>query len=289
MTWTTGYIYAATGDLYLTLARRSARRLKSVMPEVTVDLFTDRDLSDPVFDRIHRLKGAGRRPKMEALRRSRFDRTLYLDADTVVVRPIADALDLLDRFDVVGAHENYRNSPSSRTHWKGRIPSAFPEINSGVLGIRKSRATRTLLRRWEEGFLTSDLKNDQPVLRRLLYDSRLRVGVLPMDYNLMHTRALGAMGRKMAAPRVLHVTRLHAEGADPGDPMISLDPADCLAPAAHQALLALIEGDLTEDLEQPAAARRRPEPDRPTLYRRSASMRLLAALSRRFGFPARRS
>lgn len=218
-----GFIFAATGHRYVTLARRSARQLRQVMPGAVIDFFTDEPLDDPIFDRVHMLSKSGPRPKMEALRRSRFAKTLYLDADIIVLHPVWDCFALLDRFDFVAAHENYRNSPSSQIHWRGTIPPTFPEVNSGVVGLRKSPGTEKLMSDWEKEFTDSDLNWDQPVLRRLLYDSDLSLGILPIEYNLMHTNLIARLGRQMAAPRILHVTRLHGEDVDQGNPQEPLD------------------------------------------------------------------
>ena len=61
---TIGFVFAATGDKYVTLARRAARTLKQVMPDVPVDLFTDLPVSDPTLSQIHSLETATHRPKI---------------------------------------------------------------------------------------------------------------------------------------------------------------------------------------------------------------------------------
>ena len=63
-----GFVYAATGSAYVTLARRSARALRRIIgPDAQIDLFTDAPVHDPVFSQVHILQQASRRPKIEAL------------------------------------------------------------------------------------------------------------------------------------------------------------------------------------------------------------------------------
>ncbi|MGR3484490.1 MAG: putative nucleotide-diphospho-sugar transferase [Paracoccaceae bacterium] len=239
-----GFVFAATGAAYVDLARRTARNLAAVAPGAAIDLFADRAVDDPVFAAVHRLDHQGTRPKMEALRRSRFARTLYLDCDVVAVADPSDAFDMLDAFDVVGAHEQYGASPVA-THEAGDIPAAFRQINSGVLGIRAGAQVDALLRAWEAGTNAADPRWDQPVLRRLLWGSRLRVGILPPEYNLMHTGFLAAAGRRMAGPRLLHLTELHEVSDASRDPTTPVALDEALGPAARDALAALIAGDVT--------------------------------------------
>lgn len=198
----TGYIFAATGQLHITLARRAARTLRAVSPDAAVDLFTDDAPDDPVFDQVHSLNRSSHRPKIEALRRSRFDRTLYLDTDVAAVAPVDDIFTVLDRFDLTAVQENRRDGRSTGDGTPEL--NAFPQINSGVLGIRKSPQTEAFLQEWEAAVLDTGAKRDQPALRGLLWETDLRVHVLPIEYNLMDIRLLRAMGLGNTAPRLLH-------------------------------------------------------------------------------------
>lgn len=238
-----GIILAATGERHLTLARRAARTIRPFAGGRPIDLFADRPLDDPAFDRVHLLERNWHRPKVEALRRSRFARTLYIDNDVVAVGPIGDVFGPLDRVDMLGAHENYRSSPSSLSVSDPRLTLAFPEVNSGVLAIRASPAMHRFLVEWEAEIDRSGLPWDQPALRQCLVETDLRFGILPMEFNLMHTRFLHVMGDLMAAPRLLHVTRLGRDGADPGDPTTPYDATAILSPHNYRRLQELIAGD----------------------------------------------
>ena len=199
-----GFLYAATGARYVQMAINSARALRRYHPDMPIDLFTDADLSDPVFDAVHHV-GTTTRPKMAALRDSRFERSLFLDADTLPVAKIGDAFDILDKFDLALAHDPLRNSVPARRIWGGTAPASFPQVNTGIVALRKTPATTDLMTRWEAAFHDHGTGVDQPALRELLWlDRSLTLGILPMEFNFWDHRLLDAMDPLYAAPRVLH-------------------------------------------------------------------------------------
>lgn len=208
---TRGYILAATGDVYVELACNAAASLRTIVPDAQIDLFADREVPDPVFDQVHLLERHWFRPKFEAMIRSRFDRTIYLDADMIVVADPGDVFEVLDRFDIAAVHNQHRNSVHAQTVWKRRLPNAFPQINTGLMGLRRSEAVLAFLDDVQQALLDNpDLRIDQAPTRELLFDSDLRIAILPPEYNLMQVRMTETQSRKDTAPRILHLTRLHA-------------------------------------------------------------------------------
>ncbi len=245
MTGNRGFVFAATGDLYVHLARRTARNLRAVAPEAQIDLFTDRDLADPVFDTIHRLAGAHARPKMEALRNSRFDRTVYLDADVIALGDPTDLFDLLGRADIIGVLEQYGNYHNRLNHRRPDIPASFRELNSGVMGVAKSDKVDGFLDDWHQAFLDADWKLDQVTLREALWDRPdILLTVLPMEYNLMHARLTRSFGKKMSAPRLLHITTLHARNILDTDPETPIALSEAVEEPTRKAIADLLDQDL---------------------------------------------
>lgn len=240
----TGFVFGATGSKYITLARRAARTLRGILPNAQIDLFADRDVQDPIFSQVHRLKTVWHRPKMEALRDSRFQRTIYLDCDVMTLADPSDVFDVLSRFDIVGAHENFRNGRVALAGGTGP-PNAFPAINSGVLGVTKSDRTQAFLAEWERIMHAEKRALDQPVLRALLYASDLRSHILPFEYNLMHQPFLTVMGPRMTAPRFLHLTHLHHGTANIGTPDTPFDLDELVAPNIANQIRKLLATDRT--------------------------------------------
>lgn len=240
-----GFIYATTGADYTALATQSARSLRAVVPGARIDLFTDQLAPDPggPFDRAHPLDDAFLRPKFEALIRSRFERTICLDADTLIVADPSDAFDVLDRFDLAMAHDPYRNTDHATATWGTAIPAAFPQFNSGVIASRQGDRTRALWQGVIDAMRAEDLRSDQAVLRALLYASDLRIATLPPEYNLMGLRELNTMSGHTTAPRILHSPRLHATFKKGKAPVRT--PRDLLGGPAAKQLEALIAADRT--------------------------------------------
>lgn len=234
-----GFVFAATGP-YTVAAQRAARTLRRAMPSAQVDLFTDQPLQDDVFDRIHLLADSFHRPKIEALRRSRFARTVYLDTDTAVLCDVAELFDLLDHTEF-SACQGW--SRAEAYYGSGRLPRAFPMLNSGVIALRASPATQDLLTRWEALMRDTGAALDQGCLREVLFDTGLPFLVLPGEYNLIHLPLLEHWPAEFGAPRILHVRALHF--AAPGDPATFYRMRELLSRERAQILTALVEADPT--------------------------------------------
>lgn len=238
-----GFLFAATGEKYITLARRAARNLRAVWPDATIDLFCDTPLDDAVFDQIHQLHNQTHRPKLEALLRSRFERTVYLDCDVVAVVPAPDLFDLLQTHDIVGAHDQFGNAPIAFMETPDDVPLCFPQINSGVLGVRRSARTQAFLQEWARRFAEENRSFDQPLLREMLLRGDLRLGVLPMEYNMMYVPYLTHGSPRMLSPRFLHITALHVGDTHAHSPQEPFDLPDLLGAMSTHRLRQRLEGD----------------------------------------------
>ena len=242
---TCGFVFAVTGEKYTALARRAARSLRHVHPEAKVDLFTDIKLDDTVFSEIHMLSDSWFRPKMEALQKSRFDRTIYLDADIMVIAPLEPVFEVLDRFDVAACHNRMQNNSFVLDNHTRPLPPAFSVINGGLLALRRSEPTMAFVRDWEQAVRESNAKKDQPALRELLYDSDLKLCILPPGYNLMTFHELKTWWGMFGAPRVLHAPFLHLRREGPGDPETPFAMEEMVGLIRARRLRALIHADVT--------------------------------------------
>ena len=131
------------------------------------------------------------------------ERQLYLDTDTYVCGDISAIFDMLDKFDFVGAY-----APGRRTaNGADDVPKAFPEINVGVNGIRRTPQIRHALYSWHKLIEAEPQNNDQPALRKVLWEKAgtLRVGILPPEYNCRW----GFGGFARYGVKVLHGRPMH--------------------------------------------------------------------------------
>lgn len=206
---THGFVFAATGSEYIALAQRAAKTVQLHCPGYPVDLFTDVELPDTTFSRTHVLNKSWHRPKMECLYRSRFDKTVYLDADLFVIADISDIFVLLGRFGIAAAHDQYRNHENATRQFKHNLPASFPQYNSGVIGVSRTETTDAFLREWEKRVRDSNSARDQPIFRELLLEADINICTLPAEYNVHRIDKLRTWTSDDTAPRIIHHQALH--------------------------------------------------------------------------------
>ncbi|WP_299354015.1 hypothetical protein [uncultured Shimia sp.] len=241
---TNGFIFAVSGPDYAGLAQQAAATVAQHHPDIPIDLFTDQPCDDPVFTQVHQLSGSSPRPRFEALLQSRFDNTICLDADLFVIAPIADVFALLQHFDIAAAHDQRLNvSTHTLVFHTKPVPTAFPQYNSGVFGLRKSDETHAFVRAWEAGYIAADLGIDQPILRELLFESRLRIATLPAQYNVIDMDLIRSFDSRTIAPRILHSSLLRT--GYKRDVSTATTPEDLVGKDFMQFLRDLQEADVT--------------------------------------------
>ena len=217
--------------------------------------------------------------------RTRFERTLHLDADVLAVADLRDVFEVLDRFDIALAHDQWRNSPAANATWRRPLPNAFPQFNGGVIAYRRTPEVLAFLAAWADALRASGLKRDQPVLRELLWESDLRIATLPPEYNLLDKSRIARWDRFQTAPRLVHHYRFHKHFTGNRREVATL--ADLLGPMAAARLPMILAAD------RPLAALHGTEPRTPTAADRAAAfLRGLAGLpahaARVAAFPLRR-
>ncbi len=198
-----GILFVGTGEKYRKEIELSVSSIRRVMPSCEIAIFSDEDpkisgvhffeVSEPSFSFLDKVK---------FLRETPFERTLFLDTDTFVLKPLEELFGLLQSFDLMAAHE------SAREHdFIEPIPSAFPELNSGVIVFRRSQEVGGFL----DDFLTTyeplveKVAGDQTAFRLCLYRSQLKVWILPSEFNCQ-IRQAGFLGAEV---KILHGRNLN--------------------------------------------------------------------------------
>ena len=205
-----GFVYAATGHIgYTELAIQSARTLKAQCPDYPIDLFTDKPVDCDVFDRVHVYEESWFRAKIDALRDSRFEKTIFIDADTIIIDDLSDAFNVLDRFDIAAVHDQGRNSKQSQLLHEITLPEAFPQLNTGMIAVKKTPEIKEFLLNWKTKLQASAANYDQPLFRELLWHAPLKLYVLPAEYNVMHLDWLRVINHKRGYPKLIHSPKLH--------------------------------------------------------------------------------
>jgi hypothetical protein len=188
-----GVFYAASGQEYIEEAVQSAKSVKRHTSLPTA-LCTGEEVSHPAFDQVIESSSGTSDPyeqKVERLRCSPFEKTLFLDTDTYVCRDISDLFGLLDPFELAAAHAPYRHYHPKKDYPSDH-PLSFPELNTGVLLLDTgSERIDRFLKDWlrlhrdmndREGETRKKLP-DQFSFREVVYESDLRFTVLTPEYN----------------------------------------------------------------------------------------------------------
>lgn len=181
-----GILYVATGSKHLAEAEHSARSVKRVSPEIPIAIVSDLPSTCASFDVSLSFEKPERSffDKVKALDRSPFGRTLFLDTDTFAMEPLEELFELLDRFDIAAAAEPVRYLYSMTG-----VPTAFPELNSGVILYKKNDAVAKLLTQWnnfyenERAAIGIHSWPNQPSFTRAVYCSEADFLLLPPEFN----------------------------------------------------------------------------------------------------------
>lgn len=193
-----GVFYVATGQRCCLEALLNAKRCRLADPGLAITIQTDLPdqpgLSD-VFDSVIVKPSPDHsyRDKVSSLARLPYDETLFLDSDACLIEPAADLFELLKVSDLAASHAPVRHPPG----WSdSSVPAIFPELNTGVLMMRRSRAVEDLMADWL--MLYDDLHEsfgqawDQASFRSVLWSSinrrLLRFLHLPPEANLRTTK-----------------------------------------------------------------------------------------------------
>jgi hypothetical protein len=211
-----GVIYISINKKWVKEAVFSARSIKKVCPKLPITLFTDKKFKSDYIDNFivsSSLKGT--RFKFDYLDKTPYDYTLYLDSDTMVVSDIISIFDILDKFDIITTHCICRISKEDRDIFSDyrNIPDSFCQFQGGVMFYRKTEKVINFVRLWKTLYnkykKEYNLTQDQISLRVALWNSDLRIYMLPLEYNLKDYDRLNKFYKKIQ-PKIIHDHKLYS-------------------------------------------------------------------------------
>ena len=186
---THGVIYIASNNVggmndinYIEEFKHSVKSLKQNNPEIKVTLFTDKNIESPLFN--VKIVNMSLRCKQKYLQESPYDKTLYLDTDTYVNKNINELFELLDRYEILITHDFARKRIFRMPEYM-KIPNGFSEANGGVIAYKKCDNFNNMITLWNHYY--DKYKNisiwDQPSFRIALWESNIKLYMLPNEYN----------------------------------------------------------------------------------------------------------
>jgi hypothetical protein len=224
-----GIIYAVYGADHREELIHSVESVKRQMPDVPITVFADARVEHELIDACLGFEQTLTPSEnlIQALDRSPYERTIYLDSDVYATEPVDELFEMLERFDLGVVMDPLQAAgPDDDPQMTG-----VPWYNSGVICYRTSPKVSRFIDGWLEAFNQYDSNSDQPAFRRALVDSEIRYVTLPPAYNclygafpgylngpvkLFHGRLRetdGAKGLRMKYDPVRARTRLNATSA----------------------------------------------------------------------------
>lgn len=182
-----GIVFVATGDKYVKEAENAARSVKKNMPDIPITLFSNTNSEEAAFDEVVSLKNPSFNfeDKIQGIRRSPYEKSLFLDTDTYVISELSGGFDLLKHFDVAVAHAPVRSKVELE-----KVPESYPDFNTGVIFFSKNDDVKEALDLWLDlykKFTSNGISDsDQPPFRKSLYLSSLEIATLTPEYNLRY-------------------------------------------------------------------------------------------------------
>jgi len=180
-----GVLYIATGNSFINEAKQSAKSVKKHMPDVEITLITDTGIDNEkkYFDNVELVDSLTKDPGASTLSEdlSPYDRTLFLDTDTIVTQDISEVFDILDEFDLA-----ITMSPGRKT--VEGVPEPWREYNTGVFSYKSNSRTSKFFSNWGQEYKEWRAKYDtsanQPSFTKTLFESDIDFFVLPREYNV---------------------------------------------------------------------------------------------------------
>lgn len=191
-------IYVATGEFYVSEAALSAQRSRVFDSSVSYICYTnlvEYASQFEVFDLVleHPCPVFSYRDKLLPLVDLPADYCIFLDSDAALVRPSQEIFDLLTNNHCLAAYAPVRH-PSG---WSdSAVPALFPELNTGVLLLRRSQVQKDFIQAWLSKYdICSSKYNqlwDQASFRSCLWDYMVNHGLrfqhLPSEANFRLTK-----------------------------------------------------------------------------------------------------
>ena len=183
-----GILYIVFGDNFIQELKFSAESVKKHNPDMHITVFSDREINCEFIDDVKTIEVRHMRPKIDYISQSPYEKTLFLDTDTIINHSLEDLFGILDKYDIALAHDlaRKRKKFTNTIPEYGEIPYSFSEVNTGVMAFNKNKRVLDLFEGWRQRFYQyySIVPWDQPSFRISLWKSDVSLYVLPVECNI---------------------------------------------------------------------------------------------------------
>ena len=214
-----GVLYIAFGENFVKEMLYSAESVKKHNPNLHITAFSDREIDSLFIDDYKIIEVNHIRAKVDYVAQTPYNKTIFLDSDTIVDYNIEEMFEILDHYDFAICHDlaRKRKNVSRLIPEYAKIPYAFSEVNPGVMVFEKTDEVVEFFDLWKKYFYRyfSMWPYEQPTFRVALWESGLDFYILPPEYNI---RSKGnrdkqrkfhhEFGADHLAPRIYH---MHAD------------------------------------------------------------------------------
>ena len=177
-----GCLFVAFGEAHLVLSLIAIRSLKEKNGDLSVQLITNVDVNlnsfdfwNSDFDYLTYLNldtDKNRLIKTNLIEYTKFDKTLFIDSDSLINGDICKIFEFSEKFDL-GLKLNWRpqtiEEKSNYQITKNLSVGDFSHWNSGVILFNNNASIKSFFRNWQENFVDMASPFDQPSLANTLY------------------------------------------------------------------------------------------------------------------------
>jgi len=174
-----GVVYIATGkELFLKEAKISAKSVRKYNENIGISIFVDEknkfDDIENLFDSIYFVEEPeyGFGDKIYAMKNSPYQKTIYLDCDTVVIGEISEIYSMLEKYDIAASNPPFKNDYYQPNHYQ-----------AGIIFYRDNDLVRQFFKKWDKNYDRINHGNDQPSFRETLSELPISLFKFPPNYN----------------------------------------------------------------------------------------------------------
>jgi alpha-N-acetylglucosamine transferase len=144
--------------------------------------------------------------KIQGIQQSPYtSKTIFLDSDTFVCEPIDQIFEFLDLFDMATTLDLYGHSHTFfqkyKPDYKLRLEGTLHEFNTGVIGLNHRDNVKAFMNQWLKTHRELNILADMPSFREAYFDSPVKIGILPPEYNFTGINSMTIAYTKV---RVIH-------------------------------------------------------------------------------------